>query len=200
MLGKTHIAFALGATSSVVYVASLGGALLDVGEVSLFYLAVAFGALLPDIDEPNSTLGRKTLGISNIIKTIFGHRGFTHSAFCVFFLCAMLIFLYVLLEVEVFLNSVSSFLGEYGVTLSSESVWILCFGLVCGYVLHIAGDMLTISGVPILLPFRTKSYFLLPKPFRFKTGGVFDYMICAFSVALFGFINFKIYGINLAII
>ena len=39
----------------------------------------ALGSLLPDIDEPQSLLGRKLGFIAWPIKLVFGHRGFTHS-------------------------------------------------------------------------------------------------------------------------
>ena len=40
-------------------------------------------ALLPDIDEPSSKVGRKTAILSNGVKAIAGHRGFFHSPLAV---------------------------------------------------------------------------------------------------------------------
>ncbi|PFR46284.1 hypothetical protein COK29_31030, partial [Bacillus cereus] len=41
--------------------------------------AVCLGALLPDIDEPNSFIGQRTRGVSDLIHAVFDHRGMTHS-------------------------------------------------------------------------------------------------------------------------
>lgn len=76
-------------------------ALSQVTELPLgiaFTVGVLVGSLLPDVDEPNSYIGRKTsvelskkqdgstkrFGVSSIIKKIFGHRGFTHSLLAAF--------------------------------------------------------------------------------------------------------------------
>ena len=48
--------------------------------VSLFIISAAsLGALLPDIDEPSSKAGSKTVLLSKSIKATTGHRGFFHS-------------------------------------------------------------------------------------------------------------------------
>ena len=41
--------------------------------------ALSLGTLLPDIDEPRSWIGRRTRGISDLIRYLFGHRAETHS-------------------------------------------------------------------------------------------------------------------------
>ena len=47
----------------------------------------------------------------------------------------------------------------------SLAVWFFI-----GYVSHIALDMMTISGVKTLKPFSSRTYYLLPKFLRFRTG------------------------------
>ena len=42
-------------------------------------LAFFFGAMLPDIDHPESTLGRRVRILSVPIAMVFGHRKITHS-------------------------------------------------------------------------------------------------------------------------
>ena len=74
MLGKTHLAIGLAASSSVVS----AGIVPPAWAVPLVASA-ALGALLPDIDESNSLIGRKLKVLSYPIKWIFGHRGITHS-------------------------------------------------------------------------------------------------------------------------
>lgn len=52
------------------------------GEVGLEGLVFAgLGGLFPDIDVPQSWMGRKAGIFSNIINFLFGHRGFLHSIF-----------------------------------------------------------------------------------------------------------------------
>lgn len=48
-------------------------------ETVLFYIAVALGSVLPDVDHPKSYLGHKFKFISTILYEAFGHRTFTHS-------------------------------------------------------------------------------------------------------------------------
>ncbi len=171
MLGKTHLAFGFGVASCGIYAAdSLSQTpLLSLEDSILFYGAVGFGALLPDIDEPQSLIGRKTLGISNLIKFFFGHRGFTHSLLFV------------------------ALLGIVLVTLSHFRILPLtvCAGLILGCLLHLVGDMMTPSGVPLLMPFSLQNHHILPQILRFKTGGIFDYLIGFLSITAFIYFNAK---------
>lgn len=186
MLGKTHIAFGLGVSSLVVFTASeLKIFTPSLTNLTLFYTALSIGAIFPDIDEPNSMLGKKTLGISNLLKAIFGHRGFTHSLIFVSLLALLLFSLS-------FIPSIQS------LTLFSPPLILLCIsGFILGCLLHILGDMMTYSGVPIFLPFNLKNYHTLPKILRFKTGGKMDYLIATFSLMLFAFINAELLGMDI---
>lgn len=65
MLGITHAAVG----------ACIGAAL---GGPSGSFVG-AISALVPDVDEPNSTLGRKVPIISTLINLLLGHRGLTHT-------------------------------------------------------------------------------------------------------------------------
>lgn len=202
MLGKTHVAFAISISSLSLYAMDSMGAKMTIADSMQFYTAVAFGALLPDIDEPNSTIGKKTLGISNAIKMIFGHRGFTHSIFCIFFIAMLLLGVDILMKIDYFFEYFQNFISYLHIDSIDVkyTIKILGIGIVFGYILHIIGDMMTISGVPFLLPLRTKNYHVLPKYLRFKTGGALDYAIGAVNIAIFGFINHKMYNINFDII
>ena len=108
MLGKTHLAFGLGLTSCGIYLLeTFHQPLLSPQNLALFYSAVGIGTLLPDIDEPQSIIGKKTMGISNFIKFIFGHRGFTHS------LCFVLFFGYFIVYTPFFRNLAN--ISNYGI-------------------------------------------------------------------------------------
>ncbi|SFM94269.1 inner membrane protein [Izhakiella capsodis] len=95
--------------------------------------------LLPDIDHPKSFLGQRLSWISRPVARLFGHRGFTHSLLAI---CAGV----VLLQLHLPKNG-----------------WIpadALQGMVLGYLSHIAADMLTPAGVPLLWPCRWR--FRLP--------------------------------------
>ena len=68
---------------------------------------------------------------------------------------------------------------------------ILAIGLVLGCILHLIGDMMTPSGVPLLMPFSLKNYHILPRVLRFKTGGIFDYLVGLISASAFIYCNTK---------
>ena len=78
MLGREHVAFGL-ASSAVVALAAYNP------ESPVFAYPVivtgfaALGALVPDIDNPESLIGRFTLPISYLFNKIFGHRTITHD-------------------------------------------------------------------------------------------------------------------------
>lgn len=182
MLGKTHIAFALAlSTLGAVGFSMLTHTPLNVKDLSVFYGAVTLGALFPDIDEPSSTLGKKTLGISNAIKVLFGHRGLTHSIAFIVGIGVLLLFL-------------SAFSAEILreiplLNLDEEVLEIFMFGFLLGCVLHLMGDMLTPSGVPLFLPFSAKAWHLTPAFLRFKTGGICDYALGMLNAGIFVALN-----------
>jgi len=91
--------------------------------------AAALGALLPDIDHPQSWAGRKLRPISVPIAMVFGHRGITHSLLAVLAGVAIL-----------------AFMGGQ---------WMAA-PVVVGYLSHLAADGMTPSGVPLLWPAKRR--------------------------------------------
>src|SRR5436309_10070960 len=88
MLGRSHIMFGL--TAAVVldgFVHISGPPLATATPISIdliinkviFFSMVALGALLPDIDNAQSTIGRRFGWISKEIQHIAGHRTIFHS-------------------------------------------------------------------------------------------------------------------------
>lgn len=115
--GKTH--FIGGVLAGVLLTQAL--------DINIGYAAISgIGALFPDIDEPNSTIGRRIPG-SFLVKFLFGHRGFWHSL-----LAAALLYLILL-----------------GV--ASNAIAVL---FVAGYISHLLLDACTPSGVPFLYPIK----------------------------------------------
>lgn len=74
MLGRTHIINSI----AIVTIPLATGVKVDFNYI-LFLLLVAIGSLIPDIDEPNSLLGRKLKFLSYPINIFFGHRTITHN-------------------------------------------------------------------------------------------------------------------------
>ncbi|MBW2993437.1 metal-dependent hydrolase [Candidatus Woesearchaeota archaeon] len=68
MLWKTHLAF--GFFSGLVMMP-----FVTTGNIYVYFMLVLFGAVLPDIDNPDSKVGRNI----KIIGRIFRHRGIFHS-------------------------------------------------------------------------------------------------------------------------
>lgn len=102
----------------------------------------ALSGLLPDIDHPQSTVGRRIRFISVPIAKIFGHRGFTHSLLAIFLMLAVL---------------------AYHPSLEAYADWSM--PLAVGYLSHLLGDALTPSGVPLFYPYKKNFSLNL-----FKTG------------------------------
>lgn len=131
------------------------------GELLFIPILISFvSSLLPDIDEPQSYLGRRLKLISNIFKAFFGHRGFTHSllGFVSFTLLFYLVFIY-----------------HIGFPLFSISFFIM------GYSIHLIEDFITTRGIPLFSPFISKRY-SIP---LVKTQGIGEYIIRLIFVGLF---------------
>ncbi|MCU5774913.1 metal-dependent hydrolase [Erwiniaceae bacterium BAC15a-03b] len=101
--------------------------------------AALLTCLLPDIDHPKSLLGQRLKWISQPVARIFGHRGFTHSLLAV-------------------LGGLALF--QMNVPADGPLPADVLQGMVLGYLSHIAADMLTPAGVPLLWPCRWR--FRLP--------------------------------------
>lgn len=144
----------LAAVPAVVYAHETG---LPLEWKSLLYAAViAFFALLPDIDEPNSYLGRRLRRLSGVILVLgIEHRTLTH---------------WLILP---FLATVSAAL----LLDPADALWIYLAAY--GMVMHSVGDLLTSSGIRgffwPLMPDRT--IHLLPQFLTFKTGSWQETMV-----------------------
>lgn len=104
------------------------------------------GSLAPDIDHPQSKVGRKFIlkPISIFINKVFGHRTITHSI-------VMLIFM-----TTVLLSSTLVFTGISNFIYSN-----LILGFCIGWFSHLFLDALTVDGIPVFYPFIKKKYNLL---------------------------------------
>lgn len=123
MMAASHVV--VGAALWAV-TAKIGG--LPPGEPQAL-AAAAFGALLPDIDHPQSWAGRKMRAISVPLSAVVGHRGITHSLLAV--------------------AAAVAGLAVWGVGAMTAPIMV-------GYLSHLVADGLTPSGVPLLWPNRRR--------------------------------------------
>jgi len=173
MVGKSHLL--VGLTAGIVFdsVAHISGppligtnhiTLALVIDKALFYVMVAFGALLPDIDNAHSTLGKKLGWISKEIQHKFGHRTLFHS------LLGLVIGSALALGIQ---QLVTYLLLSRGYTIPARvisSSYIIFFAVLFGSVMHIAADALTLEGVPLFWPIRKYYGFPPLRNWRFRTG------------------------------
>lgn len=129
MEGKNHIicAAASGVIYSAVYFENFPMVLCAIG-------ASVLGGLIPDIDLPSSTMGKKVKIIAKTINKAFGHRTITHSGL---WLIPLIIY---------YFKSPNMILGGY----------------IVGFTSHLISDSMTSGGLPWLWPF-SKTRFRLTK-------------------------------------
>lgn len=125
---KTHLTTSLAVALPVLQ--STGN--LTVGNM----IAVGFGALIADIDEQHSWIGRRTRGVSDLMNMVFGHRGITHSL-----LGLVLVLIPILFAV--------------GMTPLSFTNGMCIFA---GYFLHLVEDSFSKKGIKWLLPLSNKTF------------------------------------------
>jgi inner membrane protein len=173
MEGRSHLL--VGLTAGVVldsFVHLTGDPLTGAKAVPLalivnkavYYFAVGFGALLPDIDNARSTLGHKLGWVSKEIQHLAGHRTLFHS------LLGLVLGSLLALGLE---QVVFFVLSQHGLAFPAQlvrSTHLVFYGVLFGSIMHIAADALTLGGVPLLWPNR-KRFGFPPNPhFRFRTG------------------------------
>jgi len=131
---------------------------------AIYYFAVGFGALLPDIDNARSTLGNKLGIISKSIQRIAGHRTIFHS------LLGLLLGSLLALGAErliMYLLEQRGFIVPAVVVGTSH---LFFFGVLFGCIMHITADALTLGGVPLFWPSHKRYGFPPDSRWRFKTG------------------------------
>ncbi|MFC3040710.1 metal-dependent hydrolase [Virgibacillus xinjiangensis] len=121
-----------------------------------YVIGIMIGSLLPDIDEPQSFIGRRSFGVASVIKRTYGHRGITHSLF------AWLIFSIVSCLIA------PNFFG---------------IGLSLGYLFHIIGDLFSVSGVPLYKPF-TDERVKMPRRLTYRTSSQKEKIILSIFLLL----------------
>jgi inner membrane protein len=146
----------------------------DLTAAGLALGAAGLGALLPDVDSDESAI-RQQWGLARsgslggkLLSAGLGaagveHRGVTHSLVAVGVALALGLSLY----------------------LAAPRYAAVGLAFALGYLGHLAGDMLTRSGVPLLWP-KERRFHLLPEKLRFHTGGGAEYAVTLLAALLLG--------------
>lgn len=172
MMGKTH------AASGAAIGAALGMAMnLPFEQLILCSIMGCIGGLLPDIDQENSMIAKKTGAVGSAISRIFTHRGILHTPIFYF------------LDNFMFLVCVHTCFPK-----ALEIARICVIGLLGGEISHLALDSLNHAGIMWLFPLRRKHFHVL----NAKTDGIVDSVIrtvCTiYCAAVFFFLLFASIG------
>ena len=138
MRGHTHLLFAI--LFGILYFDYFAGEIglwLKLGFAALLIV----GALLPDIDQSESSASHKAPFLSGIVRAFSKHRGIMHSIWI-----PLIIFL-----VAKFVVSRFFYMPD-----------IIMMGFVVGYFSHLLGDIFTVQGITPFSPvskFRLKGWF-----------------------------------------
>ena len=141
MRGKAHLTCGIG-TAIVTSGILLYAEKIGIAEAGIFGLSCMVNSVIPDIDIPESMVGKRVKPIANAINKIFGHRTITHSGLWIILWLALMW------------------------QLQGTIWWTLCYGMLMGFLSHIVSDTFTIGGVPWLWPLSRKKIRLTP----IKTG------------------------------
>ncbi|HZS77554.1 MAG TPA: metal-dependent hydrolase [Ktedonobacteraceae bacterium] len=173
MLGKSHLLVGLTGGIVVDSLFHVTGSPLTLATAvpltllvkkAVYYFFVGFGALLPDIDNARSSMGRKLGWVSKEIQHVAGHRTVFHS---ILGLVVGSVLAVGLQQLVIYL------LAQRGFTVPAQFIGgsnLVLVAVLIGCILHIAADALTEGGVPLFWPSH-KRYGFPPNPhWRFRTG------------------------------
>jgi inner membrane protein len=146
MTAPTHIVAGVSAISFV-------SLLIPAYKLNLTHIIVAaICAMLPDVDNPRSFIGRMLFFISNPIDRKFGHRTITHSLLATFILSACV------------------FLVLYVLSKSATEPIPIVLTIMIAYFSHLFFDAMTKQGVMIYYPARVWGVFPPRVSWRIRTG------------------------------
>jgi membrane-bound metal-dependent hydrolase YbcI (DUF457 family) len=189
MLGKSHLVVGLTAGVVLDSIVHLSGPPLTMsGPVPLslvvnkaiFYFMVGLGALLPDIDNARSSMGRKLGWVSKGIQRVAGHRTIFHS------LLGLALGALLAIGLE---RLVEYLLARRGLSLPAQLIGeqhLVFFAVLFGCIMHLAADSLTEGGIPLFWPNHTRFGFPSDPHWRFRTGDWPEHVIVFLFMLLVG--------------
>ncbi len=137
-------------------------------------LIASLFALLPDIDHPESTIGRLFSPVSKSIQRKYGHRTVTHSIFAIMAMSVILLPFIILAP--------SGGAGAFSAGLKS-----LYFAAILAFSSHIFIDLFNKSGVRLFAPFSQKEYISFRTPsLRILVSSWQEYILL-FIIVFFAF-------------
>lgn len=169
------------------------------GHLVLFAGLTAGAAVLPDIDHPSSSLARSfgfltrtfawlvgrvsgghrhlthavigVAGFAGLARLAVGYRKETAGAIGLGVLLALIIAggLYAM-RVTGHGADILAFAGAIALVVSGAGLTLVPSAVLVGCAVHVAGDMLTDEGCPLLYPLSRYRFRLLPEPLAFTTG------------------------------
>lgn len=160
MNGRTHLT--LGIASGLWTAYSLQ---LPLDQAVLITAAAAVGALLPDIDHPNSKISRKARP-ARLLFMWFRHRGLTHS---------------------ILGAGIAAWLCHSLLPANFAQAVILA------YLSHIWADMATDSGVLLFYPLSYRAVGL-PRFLTIRTGGAGEFLVWTIAVVGCLYLGGMIFG------
>lgn len=125
-------------------------------------VVLGIGAIFPDIDHPNSFIGKRMPVTSGSMKKLFGHRGIVHS------LVGAVFFTMILRGLLIPLNLPS----EWG-------TWFLM-----GFLAHLIEDSFSRHGIAWLQPFYNRNIQFGFKQIYYTTGGSSEWAIFIIASAI----------------
>ncbi|GBG95616.1 membrane protein [Ligilactobacillus salitolerans] len=135
------------------------------GQVDLLNLGMlGLGSLLPDIDHPQSFLGKRNKIASGLTNKTFGHRKGTHSL-------AALVVVYIGMTL-IAVNYLTA-QGTY-----------TAFWLTFGYLCHLLEDSFSKEGVNWLWPKKKKQKRSSSKMLFYQTGKLTEYLVLGLMLCL----------------
>lgn len=182
MKGKNHAIAGLCAggctVASIITAYGIPGSGKTIAITAGTFAVAYLGSLFPDIDSRTSKMGKKLKITSKIVSSLFGHRGFFHSP-----LFAGLIYL------------LCRFLFERNGITEFSPIYI---GFIAGMLMHLACDMATKGGLPLLYPYTRKRFSISILESGSKYEVIPLIFICMLAVGLTVFMLYKqIYITNL---
>lgn len=166
----THLATGLAAAGCLVPVLAPR---IGLSAALLWACMLGVGSVWPDVDTSSTAASRRhpllrliylgTLGVVSLLAVrLRGHRTLTHSL------------LGIVLSVAVFAGvawSVHPWVVAYlPLWVPERELWTasIAGGFFLGTTLHVGMDAATLSGVPLLLPYKTRSHFIVPELARVR--------------------------------
>lgn len=187
MIGRSHLIMGLAAGVIVDSFLHISGPAITSGDSvsveglamkGVYYFAVGFGALLPDVDNARSTLGQKFGNISKFIHKTVGHRTLFHSLLGLALGSLLALGLGQLVDLLLTSNGLTP--PEAAIT-----TWqVFFYGTLMGCIIHILCDSLTIAGVPLLWPMKGRFGIPPVRDWRFESGSWIENVVVVLFVVL----------------